>query len=210
MTITTTGPTTSGVGGGVETPQTLPGGTGNRERPRRNRIAYLYLFPIMVSAIVFTIVPFAITLYYSFTNYGLQHFTRTGPNKWTTIGWDNYRDILASGGEFYPVLGWTVAFMVLTTLINVGFGMFLALMLSNPNLPERNLYRTLLIIPWALPFILLIQVFTGIFNNQGPVNRIITDLGFDAVQWIPNFGDPDPSPGSLSSSSTSGSPIRSS
>ena len=88
------------------------------------------------------------------------------------------------------MLGWTFGFMVLTTLINVGFGMILALLLNNPNMPERNLYRTLLIIPWSLPFILLVQVFTGIFNNQGPVNLILKNLGQNAVTWIPNFGDP--------------------
>lgn len=185
MTVTTSGPSTAGVSGGVAEPVTGP----PRRRGRGNRqnqpIAYVYLFPIVVSALLFTVIPFAITLYYSFTNYGLLNFV-----SYDRIGLQNYRDILAAGGEFYPVLGWTFAFMTLTTLINVGFGMLLALLLANPKLPERNLYRTLLILPWALPFILLVQVFTGIFNNQGPVNQILNNIGLDSVQWIPNFGDP--------------------
>ena len=185
MTISTTGPTTSGVSGAIEAPPIgdQPGRGGDQKR--NDPIAYVYLFPIVISALLFTIVPFAITLYYSFTNYGLLHFV-----DYDLVGLENYRTILEGGSEFFPVLGWTFSFMVLTTIINVGFGMLLALLLSNPNLPERNLYRTLLIIPWALPFILLVQVFTGIFNNQGPVNQILNNVGIDSVQWIPNFGDP--------------------
>ncbi len=185
MTVSTSGPSTSGVSGAVQTPASAGSPKGGGERQRHDPIAYVYLFPIVISALLFTVVPFAITLYYSFTNYGLLHF-----NVYERIGLDNYRHILEGGSEFFPVLGWTFGFMVLTTLINVGFGMMLALLLGNPNLPERNLYRTLLIIPWALPFILLVQVFTGIFNNQGPVNQILNNIGLASVQWIPNFGDP--------------------
>ncbi len=185
MTVSTTGPSTSGLSGAVQTPATAGNVSGGGDPERTNPIAYVYLFPIVISALLFTVVPFLITLYYSFTNYGLQNFV-----EWELIGLDNYREILQGGSEFFPVLGWTFAFMILTTLINVGFGMLLALLLANPNLPERNLYRTLLIIPWALPFILLVQVFAGIFNNQGPVNQILNNIGIASVQWIPNFGDP--------------------
>lgn len=156
---------------------------GQRSRPNRN--AYWYILPIVLSAIVFTIIPFIYTFYLSFTNWGLYHF-----RDFNWIGLDNYRLVLTSSSEFFPVLRWTIYWMILTTFINVGFGMLLALMLNHPGLPERNVYRTLLIIPWALPFILLVQVWTGIFNNQGPINEILTSLGFERQTWLPQLGDP--------------------
>ncbi len=163
--------------------QALPpvGSTVRPRHSRNNRSAYLYLAPIIISALVFTIAPFILTLYYSFTNWDLR-FRRFN---YSWVGLDNYRDVFATGGAFYPVLGWTVAFMVITTLVNVGVGMFLALLLNHPGLRERNVYRTLLIIPWALPFILLIQVWGGIFNDQAtsPLNAILTDIGLNPVAW---------------------------
>jgi arabinogalactan oligomer/maltooligosaccharide transport system permease protein len=157
-------------------------------RPERvNRVAYLYLLPIIVSAVIFTILPFLYTLYISFTNYGLLHFA-----EFDRVGWENYNEVFTAGSEFFPVLRWTAVWMVATTVINVGAGMVLALLLNHPGLKERNLYRTLLIIPWALPFILLVQVWNGIFQSQGPLNEVLTKLGFDRVSWLPTVGDAGP------------------
>jgi arabinogalactan oligomer/maltooligosaccharide transport system permease protein len=155
-------------------------------QPRRpQNVAYLYLLPVVVSAIIFTIVPFFYTLYFSFTNWNrLRNF-----QDWDWVGLAQYRRIFESGSEFFPVLGWTLAFMVLTTILNVGSGVVLALLLNHSGLRERNIYRTILIIPWALPFILLIQVWSGIFNSDGPFNRILADIGINGPVWLGNNSD---------------------
>lgn len=163
--------------------QVAPMFSAGKPRTRAN-LAYLYLLPIVLSAIIFTIVPFFYTLYISFTNYGLLHFA-----EFDFVGWRNFRRVFESGSEFFPVLRWTGFFMVATTVINVGVGMILALLLNHPGIHERSIYRTLLIIPWALPFILLVQVWSGIFQSQGPLNEVITSIGFDRVSWLPTGGD---------------------
>jgi arabinogalactan oligomer/maltooligosaccharide transport system permease protein len=153
---------------------------GKTPGPKTQREAWLYLFPVIVSAIVFTIIPFFYTFYISFTNYHLiYHF-----NEFSFVGLDNYRRALGEGGEFLPVLRWTVVWMFLTTVLNVGGGMFLALLLNHPKLKERSLYRTLLIIPWALPNILLIQVWAGMYNVQGPINLLLGKVGIDPIRWL--------------------------
>lgn len=100
------------------------------------------------------------------------------------IGLDNYRRALSSGGDLFPVLGWTFAFMFITTLLNVGGGLLMALLLNNGKLRERNLYRTLLIIPWALPSILTIQVWSGMFGLSGPISYILQEFGFERIRWL--------------------------
>lgn len=162
----------------------VPASNGPTQPQRRSNTAYWYIFPIVISAIIFTIIPFIYTAYISFTNWGKYHF-----RDFESVGWENYQRVFEQGSEFFPVLRWTIAWMILTTIINVGFGLFLALLLNHPGLPERNVYRTLLIIPWSLPFILLVQVWTGIFNNKGPINEILTSVGFQAQTWIPQLGD---------------------
>jgi arabinogalactan oligomer/maltooligosaccharide transport system permease protein len=153
---------------------------GKTPGPKMQRVAFLYLLPVIVSAILFTIIPFFYTFYISFTNYHLiYHFDDFG-----VIGLDNYRRALSEGGEFLPVLRWTIIWMFLTTVLNVGGGMFLALLLNHPRLKERNLYRTLLILPWALPNILLIQVWAGMYNVQGPINLVLGWVGIDPIRWL--------------------------
>jgi arabinogalactan oligomer/maltooligosaccharide transport system permease protein len=146
----------------------------------RQNIAFAYLAPIIISAIIFTIIPFFYTLYISFTNYHLiYHFS-----EFNWIGWDNYERVFVTGNEFVPVLRWTVIWMVATTVLNVGGGLALAMMLNHSRLRERNLYRTLLILPWALPNILLIQVWAGIYNSQGPLNLVLGNLGIERIRWL--------------------------
>lgn len=161
-------------------PMTAPG------RPERtNRIAYVYLAPVIISAIVFTIAPAIYTGYISFTNYNrLRNF-----QEFEWIGWRNYSNVFEQGSEFFPVLGWTFGFMISTTALNVGFGAALALLLNHEHLTERNIYRTILIIPWALPGILLVQVWAGIFNSDGPLNRILGGIGLDTPVWLGNNSD---------------------
>lgn len=154
-------------------PDNMPG-------PKPQRVAYVYLFPVILSAIIFTIGPFFYTLYISFTNYHLIY-------NFNDIGWvglDNYQRALGAGGEFLPVLQWTAIWMTATTVLNVGGGLVLAIMLNHPGLKERHLYRTLLIFPWALPSILLIQVWAGMYNIQGPINLVLGWFGINQIRWL--------------------------
>ncbi len=153
-----------------------------RGSPGRSRqtVAYLYLLPVILSALIFTIGPFIYTFYISFTNYHLV----LRLNDFSFVGLSNYRALFDEGSAFIPVLRWTFIFMFLTTILNVGGGMLLAMMLNHPRLKERNLYRTLLILPWALPSILLIQVWAGMFQIAGPINLMLGKIGIDSVRWL--------------------------
>lgn len=143
-------------------------------------VAYWYLLPVALSALIFTIIPFIYTFYISFTNYHLIYHFR----EFDWVGLANYRRALSAGGEFLPVLRWTIIWMFLTTILNVGGGMVLAMLLNHERLVEKNLYRTLLILPWALPNILMIQVWAGMYNIQGPINLILRKIGFGNVRWL--------------------------
>jgi arabinogalactan oligomer/maltooligosaccharide transport system permease protein len=160
----------------------MPPAKSLRARPS-DKSAYLYLAPVLVATVVFIILPFLYTVYISFTNYSLFHFLQ-----FELVGLQNYTQIFTGGSAFFPVLGWTVAWMVLCTVLNVGVGMVLAMMLNNSRLRERNVYRTLLIIPWSMPFILTSQVWAGIYNTQGPLNLILGWFGVERINWLNTIG----------------------
>jgi arabinogalactan oligomer / maltooligosaccharide transport system permease protein len=162
------------------TPGQAPASSAPPSTPQRTQlIAYLYLAPVIIATILFTIGPFIYNAYLSFTNYSLFRFF-----DYEFVGLRNYQRAIAIGNEFFPVLGWTTIFMLASTILNVGTGALLAMALNHPGLRERNLYRTLLIIPWALPGILLTQVWRGIFNSQGPLNLLMSYVGIDRINWL--------------------------
>src|SRR5690606_25251304 len=74
-----------------------------------------------------------------------------------------------------------------TVMINLAAGVFLAVLLNNRSLRFRNLYRTLLIVPWALPSVITIQVWKGFLNqNFGVINRLLAllDIGAEPINWL--------------------------
>ena len=109
-------------------------------------------------------------------------------NEYGFIGWRNFSTIIARAQRaLVPVFAWNVTFALLTIVINTLFGVLLGVLLANPELRGRNLYRTLLILPWALPNIITIQVWRGFLNeNFGAINRLLMlfDVTPDPINWL--------------------------
>lgn len=117
---------------------------------------------------------------------GLEPSSILRYNDFSFVGWNNFRTILSRAGtSLWPVFVWNIIFAVSTVLINTVCGVFLAVLLNNPDLRFRNLYRTLLIIPWALPNIVTIQVWQGFLNsNFGAINRALALLDLPVFDWL--------------------------
>lgn len=109
-------------------------------------------------------------------------------NDFGFVGLANFRSIFDQvTRSLGPVFTWNVSFATLTVLLNLIVGTLLGVMLNNPDLRFRNVYRTLLILPWALPNVLTIQVWKGFLNeNFGVVNRILMllDVTHVPIDWL--------------------------
>jgi arabinogalactan oligomer / maltooligosaccharide transport system permease protein len=109
-------------------------------------------------------------------------------NDYGFIGWRNFSTIISRAERsLVPIFTWNITFAFLTILINLAAGVLLAVLLNNPDLRYRNLYRTLLIIPWALPNIITIQVWRGFLNqNFGAINRVLMlfDITPEPINWL--------------------------
>jgi arabinogalactan oligomer/maltooligosaccharide transport system permease protein len=109
-------------------------------------------------------------------------------NDFGFIGTANFRTIFGSANRALgPVFLWNVAFATVTVILNLAVGTLLAVLLNNPDLRMRGLYRTLLIVPWALPNIITIQVWKGFLNqNFGAINRLamLLDITPEPVNWL--------------------------
>lgn len=152
-------------------------------RKKDNGRAYGYLAPALISILFVTCLPIVYTVYISFTNYNMYHLTN-----FTFVGLQNYLTVLTGSIKdvFFPVLGWTVCFAILSTAGSYAMGLGLAVLLNNPRMKESKLYRALLIIPWALPSTIAILAWQGLLNEQyGGINNLLHLLGFaENIPWM--------------------------
>lgn len=155
-----------------------------RERFFRRVRPYAYLAPALTSMAVLSFLPIAYTVYVAFTDMSLYRF-----DKYNFIGLGNLVELFAGpfSKVFLPVFTWTVVFAALTTILNYSLGLFLAILLNNPHLKESNVYRAILIIPWALPGTIAILSWTGVLNvSFGPVNTFLKMMGLTPIPWLTN------------------------
>lgn len=146
--------------------------------------AYLYISPALLTMCVLSFAPMIFTIYISFTNWNAMHFM-----SYQFTGLANYRSLFNSSDPlaavFVPTLIWTVLFAFITTVINYFVGLGLAILVNNKALTEAPIYRSLLIIPWAVPGLISILSWQGLLNqNYGQINALLHVFGISPVPWL--------------------------
>ena len=108
----------------------------------------------------------------------------------TFAGFDNYIRIVTDPriqGPFFKIFIWTVAFSALSVVTQFAVGMLIAVILEWKELRFRRAYRTLLILPYAVPAVLSILIFKGLFSQEfGAVNQFLRAIFGFAPEWETN------------------------
>lgn len=138
--------------------------------------AYGFITPAILAMVIASFIPIVFTIFVAFTDWDLYHPALV--EGFHFVGLANFQEILNSlKGEIIGVVVWTVIFAAVSTIVNFAIGLFLAFLLNNPNMPERNVYRTILILPWAVPGSIMLLAWTGILNTDyGPLNIALSSL----------------------------------
>nr|WP_238355258.1 sugar ABC transporter permease [Kribbella sandramycini] len=101
------------------------------------------------------------------------------PGSYPFAGLGNYAKAFQDP-SFYPVLGHTAYFTIVSTVAELVLGMGVALLLNAP-LRFKWLWRSLVVLPWALPTIVNGALWRWIDNGQyGVLNQL---LGTE-IQWL--------------------------
>jgi len=148
---------------------------------KREPIGYVYLAPALISMAVLSFFPIALTVYYAFTNFNLNHF-----EDYKFVGFKNFVDILTGPFKevFAPTFAWTFFFALITVLLNFSVGLLLAVLLNNKFMKETNIYRSILIIPWAIPGTIAALAWQGLLNEEyGAINMLLKTLHIHPIPW---------------------------
>ena len=153
---------------------------------RGKKKAWFYSMPFLIIVGLMIVVPLLYTVEISFTNMSIYHW-----KDYHCVGLDNYKKaLLAFDSGFLPAflrtLLWTVSSMALQLI----FGFFIAVGLNAKGLKLRRVYKTLLIVPWAMPAYVSILLWRmGIFNTEfGLFNQILKQIGGKPVNFLSTNG----------------------
>lgn len=162
-------------------------GVFSRSRRSQHRVAYAYVAPAVGGMALLILVPFALGVALAFTRHHQGEFT--------FIGLANFIDILASADtpitaplSVYFTLAVTILWTALNVLLHAAIGLGLALLLREPTLRFKAVYRVLLIVPWAVPNYITALIWKGMFNKQyGLINESLALIGVEPVGWFSQF-----------------------
>ncbi len=110
------------------------------------------------------------------------------PQGWkVNVGLRNFVDVVTNpviSRYFFGITLWNFAFAILSVALTFALGLAVALALNHERLRGQRLYRSLLILPYAMPAFAMLLVWRDMFNTDfGLINRM---FGLD-VNW---FGEP--------------------
>jgi len=139
---------------------------------------------VMPTVIVLAIVigyPVVYTLLLSTQDYNLA-----GTAAPRSVGSENYRKLLADP-IFWQALANTAVYTFGSVAASLLFGLALALMTENIGGRRGRITRTLLLLPWAVPFVVVAFLFRYMYlQNGGAINALALATGMIAkpVPWL--------------------------
>jgi arabinogalactan oligomer/maltooligosaccharide transport system permease protein len=149
------------------------------EKLKSATFAYLLVLPAAIVMFGVVVYPFFYNVVLSFSNMSLRHF-----QDWSLIGLQQYVKVF-SEEVFYSVFFKTVVWTLVNVVFHVVIGVLLAVTL-NRKLMGKGLIRTLLILPWAIPQVIVALTWRSMFNYEyGAINLAISQyLHMSPVQWL--------------------------
>ena len=154
---------------------------------QKNRLKpWCYALPAMLLILIIIVFPIGYTGYISLTNMNLYHW-----NDYRVIGLDNYaRALFKFDSGFLEALLTTIIWTVLNMVIQLAAGFFIALGLNAKGLKLKRSYKTLLMVPWAMPAYISILLWrVGMFNTEfGILNKFLKLIGLGKVDFLASNG----------------------
>jgi arabinogalactan oligomer/maltooligosaccharide transport system permease protein len=146
----------------------------------RNIFIVAFLLPAVIVMFGVIVYPFIYNIVISLSNMSLRHF-----RDWRIIGLRQYVKVF-SEEIFYSVFFKTLIWTFVNVSFHVVIGVFLALILNKKSLKFKPIFRTLLILPWAIPQVITALTWRSMFNFEyGAINIFIAKyLNLSPVEWL--------------------------
>jgi len=146
--------------------------------------AYGMLLPALLVVALLLVYPLYLALNASFRKGQTSNFSEINQLPFTL---DNYQDMLADA-SVWRSLWISIQYTFFSTAIGFAIGLVTALLL-NRNFFGRRLVRTLILVPWAIPSVVVSLGFVWILDaSYGILNAMLRSLGIISthIAWLSN------------------------
>ena len=136
------------------------------------------LFVPILCVLAFTVIPLIYMILMAFTSYDHEHLPPASLFDW--IGFDMFGQVFTSAkiaGTFFPVLGWTLLWALLATVMCYFGGIFLALLINKKGIVGRPVFRTIFVLTIAIPQFITLLTMNNFLHFDGPLNTLLLDWG---------------------------------
>jgi multiple sugar transport system permease protein len=143
-------------------------------------LGYLFLLPAILVIVGLVAYPFINAIVMTF-----QDKTAGAPGRF--IGLDNYRELFSSE-QFMRTVVNTLAYTVVGVGLKFLLGLSMALVLNQERFCN-NLFRSFLLVPWAIPTVMSALNWRWIFDDaSGLINNVLVRLELieETVSWLSN------------------------
>jgi arabinogalactan oligomer/maltooligosaccharide transport system permease protein len=139
----------------------------------------------VIGAIVFTIIPLFFMIITAFTNYsnvtapGYSTTKSVGFLEW--VGFESFERIFANGAnlqDLLSVFAWTMIWALLATFSCFFGGLLLAMLINKRSIKCKPLFRSIFVISMAMPQFVSLLVMRTFFDNYGPLQTFLVNLGW--------------------------------
>ncbi len=130
--------------------------------------------PGFIMMLLFLVVPAIISIMIAFTNYRDTVTVPANLVEW--VGLDNFMKLFSDerlAKVFTDTLGWTLTWTFSATMLVLVLGVGLAVLCNNKHIKGKKFFRTVYLLPWAVPAFLTILIFEIFFSRIGTMNTII-------------------------------------
>lgn len=166
------------------------GRTQRRKRSRyqklRARWGWLFISPWIFGFFAFLLIPMIASLAFTFLDFNILE-----PDETTFIGLRNWRK-LGTDPQLREALRVTIVFMLIALPVSIVQPIAMAALLNAKALKFKPIFTTLFYMPYVIPLISTIYIWTGVMNTQtGWIARTLGLFGIDMPDilnepsWIP-------------------------
>lgn len=157
---------------------------------------YIMSTPAIIGIMFFVLLPILFGLFIAFTNYSSpDHIPPAKLIDW--VGFKNLLDLIRLpmwNKTFMGIFTWTFIWAVAATITTFFGGLFVAVLINSKSVKYKRFWRTIYILPYAIPGLISLLIFKNMFNGQfGPVNLTLKEIGFmdpyfgvikDNIGWL--------------------------
>lgn len=153
----------------------------------QHRFPQLIISVPLLFVLFFTILPLVFSVMIAFTNYSSPKYLPPA-NLIDWIGFDAFKQLFTLNkwaNTFYGVLKWNIIWAVVATVSTFFGGFGVALLVQSTRTRFKSLWRTIYILPFAIPSFVSYLIMRNMFNSQfGPINQYLKWIGIQGPSWL--------------------------